>query len=480
MITVGITIVIGGQYFSWNEGLAAGFGSELLSVFFIGTAYICLCLCNAELTSSLPFAGGAYGLARLTLGLFPGFLIGCCEAMEYVIYCASSTILLSQMLSAASGTPDFMIPIYSLLVYVVACGILITGGSIFWQISSIVGIISLLILLIFCLGSMPYMNFAQNAPSPGTTGSLDFESAYFIGGLNGFMKVLPLAAWFFVGVESLNLTASIVVTPKTTIPRGSLACVLTLFICSILVVFVTASLPMDKITGMPIAELTTPFSLGFSLMFNISEHFAIILSIPATFATAYGFIFAYSRVIISMAQSVLLPPFLMSTYGRYHTPYVTILLGSFLGYCLCITVYFIPMVNAYLFSICILSGFLTYISQFIGYIIFKMKYDRREREFTSPLGKFGAIYGGIVFIIAAIAVCFFQDDDYISMICFIILCFLYSLVYFSYSKKRQDFSSDEKIFLPVHIVKCKLWRLLYHPISPITFIDTIPVLLSLS
>jgi amino acid transporter len=87
---LGITIVIGGQMFSWNESLISGFGSTFISVFLIGTAYICLCLCNAEMTSALPFAGGAYGLARVTLGLYPGFLIVrnlCLYICTYVYLC---------------------------------------------------------------------------------------------------------------------------------------------------------------------------------------------------------------------------------------------------------------------------------------------------------------------------------------------------------------------------------------------------------
>ena len=73
---LGITIVIGGQYFCWNVALEAGFGSCLISIILIGLAYIVLMVGNAELTSAVPFSGGAYGLARLTLGFCPGFIVG--------------------------------------------------------------------------------------------------------------------------------------------------------------------------------------------------------------------------------------------------------------------------------------------------------------------------------------------------------------------------------------------------------------------
>lgn len=71
MWALGITIVIGGQYFAWNAGLTAGAGSYLIATFLIASAYGCLILCISELSSGLPFAGGSYGLARVTAGIYP-------------------------------------------------------------------------------------------------------------------------------------------------------------------------------------------------------------------------------------------------------------------------------------------------------------------------------------------------------------------------------------------------------------------------
>ena len=68
--------MIGGDYFSFNAGLAAGFGSYMIANILIGLAYIFLCTNNAEITSALPFAGGAYGLARLSFGIVLGFCCG--------------------------------------------------------------------------------------------------------------------------------------------------------------------------------------------------------------------------------------------------------------------------------------------------------------------------------------------------------------------------------------------------------------------
>lgn len=54
---LGLTTAIGGHYFAWNAGLSAGFGSFFIALFLMATAYLCVVLCIAELSSALPFAG---------------------------------------------------------------------------------------------------------------------------------------------------------------------------------------------------------------------------------------------------------------------------------------------------------------------------------------------------------------------------------------------------------------------------------------
>jgi len=70
--SLGICIVVGGQYYGWMKSLVNGFGSAIIAMFLIGTAYVALILCNAEVTSALPMSGGSYAVARCTLGFFPG------------------------------------------------------------------------------------------------------------------------------------------------------------------------------------------------------------------------------------------------------------------------------------------------------------------------------------------------------------------------------------------------------------------------
>lgn len=115
---LGITIVIGGQYFCWNEGINAGIYSFLIGYFLIATAYITLCSCTAEITGALPFAGGSYGLARCTLGFYPAFMVGCCEALEYIAYVSASVISFVDLIVDAAPSLDAYSPLLWALFYV--------------------------------------------------------------------------------------------------------------------------------------------------------------------------------------------------------------------------------------------------------------------------------------------------------------------------------------------------------------------------
>jgi amino acid permease len=52
-----LTTALGGHYLPWSHGLSAGFGSFMIGTALIASAYICLIVCSAELSSALPFAG---------------------------------------------------------------------------------------------------------------------------------------------------------------------------------------------------------------------------------------------------------------------------------------------------------------------------------------------------------------------------------------------------------------------------------------
>ncbi len=91
-------------------------------------------------------------------------------------------------------------------------------------------VVSLLLLLIYCFGSLMAVDSIYQKTDISASAS-------------GFLKALPLGAWFFVGIESLNMAAGDVLSPKVVLPRGQMSCVLTLVVTALFVFFVSSALP---------------------------------------------------------------------------------------------------------------------------------------------------------------------------------------------------------------------------------------------
>jgi ethanolamine permease len=68
--------VIGGDFFGWNYGLAAGgFWGMAIASFLVAIMYICMVYCISELAAALPHAGGFYSFTRNAFGPFLGFTV---------------------------------------------------------------------------------------------------------------------------------------------------------------------------------------------------------------------------------------------------------------------------------------------------------------------------------------------------------------------------------------------------------------------
>ncbi|KAG6611580.1 putative amino acid permease YfnA [Phytophthora cinnamomi] len=440
---LGISIAIGGQYFGWNSGVSAGIYSLLIAYIIIASGYITLCSCLAEINGALPFAGGAYGLARCTLGFYPAFMIGCCDALEYTAYVSAGVLAFTDLLAEAIPAILDYRPLLWAIFYLTALALNIKGDRVFWLVNRWLGITSLVVLAVFCFGSLPYVNFDKYAAKSDIAVVGDFTS---------FMNALPLIAWFFIGAESLTLASDNIENPKKIIPAAQISCISTLVTTGIVVFFVTISLPPGVST---LATEPFPFCRGFQLIFNTSHGFTSILSMPATLAKAVGFMWCYGKIIYAMSASHLLLPIFSTSTKSNGMPYAALLLGSICSYGFCIIVYIFPILTAELFRVCILSASVSYTGQCIGYISLKWNHKNiKSSSFSSPFGIWGAFYSMVIWIFTAIALIGFQDDSGVALIAFLLMVLALSTYYFAYARKQQTFSAQEnKVMLIAHVTK---------------------------
>ncbi|KAH9085194.1 hypothetical protein LEN26_020593 [Aphanomyces euteiches] len=326
--TLGMTMAIGGHYISWHAGLAAGVESNGLSIFMTGAAYFCSTLALTEIVSGWPFAGGAYGLSRCSLGYFGGFLVGSCEALHAILYASSvvsvlATMILKLLPVSSQSSVNIIKPCIWVATYAAAMAMHYQGGKFFWRCNAVLGLVSFGILLVYLFGSLPLMSYQTFSGGPAWRVRGDGEM---------FLQQLPMSAWLFVGNESINSVANVVVQPKKVLPGCQIASMLTLFATSIGVFFVAISMPpgVDKLQD----ELVV-IRGGITTMFRTSDAVATILSIPATFATIFGFMFSYSSILSAMAASKLMPLQLAYLHPEHQTHPVAACAGSAVGLICC-------------------------------------------------------------------------------------------------------------------------------------------------
>ena len=185
---LGITVVIGGEYYGWNTQLVSGFGMYFLAQILVGTAYICLVACIAEITSAIPFSGGAFGLSRVVLGFYPGFLVGSFEFLEYVVFTSLSVFYLGEVL--CSGTYEALQPLIWLVIYAIFLMILLPGGRWMWSWIDLFGVISLGFIVIYCLGCLKWVDLGKYG-SLGNTEAPGHEAQnWFAGGMVAFLSLI--------------------------------------------------------------------------------------------------------------------------------------------------------------------------------------------------------------------------------------------------------------------------------------------------
>jgi len=157
-----------------------------------------------------------------------------------------------------------------------------------------------------------------------------------------------------------------------------------------------------------------------------------------------------------MGKSGLINPFMAQSYPGFKTPVNALIVGSIMSYALCVVVHFERILEGnHLFNISMLCAFSAYSSQFASYLIFRYKFPTIKREFQSPLGAAGAIYGFLVFTLAFLGICAFQDDV-LAVSVFVGYSVLVVAYYFYAAQERQSFSEEEKsVMFRAYLMKSK-------------------------
>jgi ethanolamine permease len=492
---------MGGHFLSWMEIYQSGFAGSLFSILFTGIGYICLCFCVAELSSALPFSGGIYGFVRAFLGPYYGFLVAFYDILFNVLYVSRGIIYLSYLPSLFGYTSVELKPIFALLMYVICNGMCILGENrTFWKVNRGLGIISLLLMVLYLVGTLKQVNFDKWANNTDV----------YHGNL-AMSHLLP-STWLFVGIEYLPLASSTCSNPRQDVPMAFLMTVGCMLVLSVaMIVIVAGQAPgldtlavysksaglgsgMDNLNNFEVIRQILPLTAGYSSLMSISTHAAAWLSVLPVFASIVGFVWAYGKQLAAIAESGLLPSFFAwrtdngiidptitpPVSSRFTTfassivgksvPYMALFSGSFISFAVTLLILLLPSsattsdhsisntAMSHLGDIAAFAAYITYIYLFCSYITFKGRYSTVARTFESPLGVYGALLGLAIQFVQIISIIGFRDRPrQVALIVIGILGVVGSIFYFQYLAKKQKFSdSEKKEFFKAYLIKGKI------------------------
>jgi len=436
--SIGVVIIIGGNFIMWNAALTAGLFGFITLTLLVSTGFICLVMCISEILSGLPFGGGAFCMARCTIGLVPGYLTGCGEVCYYVISTAFTFNSLAMMITDNFHLSKGCAPVFWFCFYAFSFAIQTHTKTLtfFWVFTELLAVISIIILLVYSFGTFSSVSSSDHNINKIPSG-INFSTT-----LQSFQSI----TWFFTGIECLSFVCNMISTPKKVIARSFLVTLATVFSVTFLVIISTLKLNSDFDT---LATDAFPLNNGFVSFLGCTSEQATFLSIPGTFATGYGFMFAYTKLIHSLAMSGLLPEFLGYTTAA-DSPYNAAIWGSLASFAACALIEFVPTLALPLSNLCFLAAYITYCVYCLSYIRLQQKFGKSITfAFKSPLGQFGAVYGIFIFTIGIVSICAFQNDKGMAVILLVALWVGSSIYYFAISKNRQKFSKEEQkaIFL---------------------------------
>jgi ethanolamine permease len=444
---LGVAAVISGDFSGWNFGLdVGGWGGLLVATVIIAIMYVGLCYSIAEMSPALPHTGGAYSFGRSAMGPWGGFITGLAENMEYVV-----TPAVVVFFAGAYAQPvvnelvglSIPQPAWWAIFYVIFVTLNIAGIEATMRFSIVITLISLAVLAIFGVLAIPHFDSSRLLdiqPDPGNSTFLPF-------GLDGILKALPFAIWWYLAIEELPLAAEESMDPKRDVPKGTLLGLLTLILTSVLVLFMNPGVTGSeaiRTSGEPLLD-------GFRVIFG--ETGAKIAAVFGLFALAgliasfHTIIFAYGRNIFSLSRAGYFPHWMSVTHGTRKTPWVALLLGAVVGYGLDVLLWNFPAGSAVgdaLLTMAVFGAVISYFMQSLAFIMLRRRMPNIRRPYRSPIGQWGAAIAGAIALLSLISL--YLTPSYRPGVIGTAVWFLLGIIYFGVSGRNRLVLSPEEEF----------------------------------
>lgn len=387
---LGVSYVISGEFAGWNFGLAqGGFGGMFIATLMMATMYTLMVFGLAELSSSIPTAGGGYGFARRAMGPLGGFLTGTAILLEYAIAPAAIAIFIGGYVSELFG---FSGPLVYAAFYSTFIGIHIWGAGQALKIMLVITAVAATTLFAFIVGMIPYFELSNLLDIP-VNDTIAGASAFLPEGYFGIWAAIPFAMWLFLAVEGVPLAAEETKNPGRDLPKGLITAMVILLCLGGLILFLapggsSANLMKDHAAPL-VGALQHVYGESSTLAMLVN-----LVGLAGLVASFFSIIFAYSRQVFALSRAGYLPQWLSLT-GKRKVPTLALIVPGAIGFLLSLT-----GEGDLMITMAVFGATISYAMMMLSHIILRIKEPDMRRPYRTPGG---VITTAIAFILSIIA-----------------------------------------------------------------------------
>ncbi len=409
LVAIGLGATIGTGIFVLTGTVAASNSGPAITISLLIAAFGAglAALCYSEFAAFLPVPGSAYSYTYATLGEALAWFIGWNLLLEYMISASAvavswSAYVVNLLEAAHIHLPEALVNaplgldahehvivthaimnVPAVLIVAAMTCVLYVGVRESARANAIMVGLKVAVIAIVIVAGLQFIDTSNWKPYvPANTGTF----GHF--GWSGVMKGAAIMFFAYVGFDTASTTALETRNPQRDLPIGILG---TLIIATVLYVAMAAVL-----TGiLPLAQLDTAAPVAVALdshpqlsWLSWPVKVGVIAGMTSVILTS---LLGQPRILLSMADDGLLPPFMSRCHPRYKTPHISTVITGVLA-AIIAAIFPLDLLTD-LISIGILLAFAVVC---IGVLVLRRTRPNEHRPFRVPWAPFTCVLGALV------------------------------------------------------------------------------------
>jgi ethanolamine permease len=427
---LGVSYVISGDFAGWNFGIGeAGWGGFAIAAVLMGLMYLTLVLSLAEMSASIPAAGGGYSFARQAMGPVGGYMTGLAVLIEYALAPAAIVIFIG---SAVEELLGFNGPVVYALFYLVFIGIHLAGVGEALKVMMVISglaVVAILGTAVALIGDFDASRLFDIAPTDAAGASEFMPFGWY-----GVWAALPFAMWLFLAVEGVPLAAEEAKNPAQDVPKGIIGAMIFLLFTAVLVVFLLAGVTGAEAIGSSAVPLVDALNVAGKPVLATTVN---VLALAGLIASFFSIIYGYSRLVFALSRAGYLPKGLSVTNERKVPARALIVPGVF-GFLASLT-----GEGDLMLGMAVVGATVSYALMALSHILLRVKQPDLPRPYKTPGG---VITSGIALVLSLVALTGVYAYDPRAFMYTLALFVIGAAYFFLYSRNRLVAKTPEEEF----------------------------------